>query len=58
MHPVAALMLSEAIEADRRRVQQHPRRWMNAEPPAGLRSTTRPGGFRLPRVFRLADSKA
>jgi hypothetical protein len=51
-------MLSEAIEADRRRVQQHPRRWMNAEPPAGPRSTMRPGGFRLARVFRLADSKA
>ena len=57
MHPIAALMLSEAIEADRRRVQQHPRRWMNVEMPFGPRSATRPF-FRLPRVFRLADSKA
>jgi hypothetical protein len=56
MHPIAALMLSEAIEDERRRVQRHPRRWMNLERPT--RATTTSGGFRLPRPFRLADSKA
>jgi hypothetical protein len=56
MHPIAALMLSEAIEDERRRVQRHPRHWMNVERPT--RSTTTWGGFRLLRVFRLAGSKA
>jgi hypothetical protein len=56
MHPMAALMLSEAIDGERRRVQRHPRRWMNPERPGP--SATPPSGFRLPRIFRLADSKA
>lgn len=57
MHPTAALMLAEAIEADRRRDLRHRRHVMNIERSAGPRSTTRPF-FRLPRVFRLADSRA
>ena len=56
MHPIAALMLSEALEEERRRVQRHPRRWMNDVRPAG--ATTTLGILRLPRIFRLADSKA
>jgi hypothetical protein len=56
MLPLTALMLAEALEEDRRRDLRHPRRWMSFERPA--RSTTRAGGFRLARVFRLADSKA
>jgi hypothetical protein len=55
MHPLTALMLAEALEDDRRRALRHPR-WMSVERPA--RSTTRASGFRLPRIFRLADSKA
>ena len=56
MHPLTALMLAEALEKDRRRDLRHQRRWMRVERPA--RSTTRATGFRLPRIFRLADSKA
>jgi hypothetical protein len=56
MNPIAALMLSEAIEADRRRVLRHPRRWMTEERPA--KPTSASGFLRLPRFFRLAASKA
>ena len=56
MNPIAVLMLSEALEEERRRVQRHPRRWMNTERPAEVAPAS--GGFRLPRLFRLADSKA
>jgi hypothetical protein len=56
MNPTAALMLSEAIEEERRRVLRHPRRWTNDERPA--KATKASGILHLPRVFRLADSKA
>jgi hypothetical protein len=56
MQPIAVLMLSEAIEEECRRVLRHPRRWMNDERPA--EATKAPGILRLPRFFRLADSKA
>ncbi len=56
MHPIAVLMLSEALEEERRRVQRHPRRWVNLEPPHGAARES--GTFRLARIFGLATSKA
>ena len=56
MNPIAALMLSEAIEEERRRALRHPRRWINDERPALAKKAS--GILHLPRVFRLAGSKA
>jgi hypothetical protein len=57
MHPIAALMLSESLEAERRRALRHPRRWLNEERPAQAeRRASRPGVLGLPRFLRLAGS--
>lgn len=58
MNSITALMLSRAIEQDRRReIERRPHRLMTAEP-MGRPSTARRGfTFRLPR-FGLSASKA
>jgi hypothetical protein len=59
MHPIAALMLSEALEEERRRVLRHPRRWVNVETAAPAeRPAPRAGTIRLPGIFRLTGTRA
>jgi hypothetical protein len=57
MHPIAALMLSESLEAERRRVQRHPRRWLNEERHAHSETRASRSAFLgIPRFLRLAGS--
>jgi hypothetical protein len=57
MHPIAALILSESLEAERRRALRHPRRWLNEESSAHAeRRASSSGIFRFPRFLRLAGS--
>ena len=59
MHPIAALMLSESLEAERRRVQRHPRRFLNEERPAHAeRRASGPSFLRIPRFLRLTGRAA
>ena len=58
MNPVTALMLSRAIEQDRRReIERRPHRLLTAEPMDRPSTARRGWTFRLPR-FGLSGSKA
>lgn len=57
MHPVTALMLSRAIEEERRRVQSPRRRWLNEVQDARAeRRAPRIEAIRLPGFLRPSGS--
>jgi hypothetical protein len=59
MHAIVALMLSESLEAERRRVQPHPRRFLIEERPASSeRRASGPSFPRIPRFLRPAGRAA
>ena len=59
MHPIAALMLSESFEAERRRVLRHPRRFLSEERSAHPERRAPGSSFlRIPRFLRPADRAA
>lgn len=57
MHPITALMLSRAIEEERRRVLSPRRRWLNEVQDARAeRRAPRIGAIRHPGILRPSSS--